>query len=327
MVARVDPFEAPEPEPQPFVEQLRAEQQDNAAAAGAQSGLMAALRRSISGAGSNSRRTPRQSVEGAAWANAQLAQRQSQHIAYLQQQQQQQQLQQQPEAGANMQFLDLDATRAYALGVHQVMMRLEQGMQSLHSQSEASSKPASPRTTSCSAEAAAAAAAAAGIAAAAGEAEAVKEQVNEDQLLLAQPSQQQLDAEDSDDADRQQQQFHSARENATYSCPGSAERTRADIGDAAKMPPLRSGLSSPAASRRQTLVTGPPAAARQLPLMGQASLEILSKQQQQGLTASRQTSLVGASTAVSLAEVYKHTSGNLAPLSSHLSGVGRRSSR
>jgi hypothetical protein len=326
MVARVDPFEAPDPEPQPFVEQLKAEQQDSAAA-GAQSGFMAALRRSISGAGSNSRRTPRQSAEGAAWANAQLAPRQSQHIAYLQQQQQQQeqQQQQQSEGGANMQFLDLDATRAYALGVHQVMMRLEQGMQSLHSQSEASSKPASPRT-SCFAEAAAAAVAAAEIAAAAGEVDAVNEQVNEDQLPSAQPSQQQLDAEDSDDA-RQQQQFHSARETGTDSGPLSAGLSRADISDVAMVPPLRSGMSSPAASRHQTLVTGPPAAARQLPLMGQTSLEILGKQQQQGLTASRQTSLVGASTAVSLAEVYRQTSGNLAPLSSHLSGVGRRSSR
>jgi hypothetical protein len=55
-------------------------------------------------------------------------------------------------------------------------------------------------------------------------------------------------------------------------------------------------------------------------------MEILERRPQQ-LGASRQTSLVGSSTAVSLAEVYKQTSGNLAPLSSHLSGIGRRSSR
>ena len=112
----------------------------------------------------------------------------------------------------------------------------------------------------------------------------------------------------------------------TTSAPGSARTPRAES-EAAGMPPLRSGMSSPAASRRQTHVGGgpPPAAARQLPLMGQASMEILEKPSQ--LAASRQQSLLGASTSLSLAEVYKQTSGNLAPLSSHLSGIGRRSSR
>jgi hypothetical protein len=336
-VARLDPFEAPEPEPQPFVEQLRAEQQqESVGGSGAQTGLMAALRRSISGAGSNSRRTPRQSVEGAAWAN-----RQAQQVAY--QQQQQERTQQAPEAG--VQFLDLDATRAYALGVHQVMMRLEQGMQSHHSQSEASSKPASPRMASCFAEAAAAPAPAE--AAAAVEADAADAAGSEEQALSEGSSHRQLqegEVEVQDDGDEAayRQSAQGARvidSRPTETGPLSAGQHTLHAGDAAVMPPLRSGMSSPAASRRQTLAAASragSAAPRQLPLMGQASMEILQtrpqhqqlQQQQQGsLTASRQASLVGASTSLSLAEVYKQTSGNLMPLSSHLSGIGRRPSR
>lgn len=323
MVARVDPFEAPEPEPQPFVEQLRAEQQEGASGGGAQGGIMAALRRSISGAGSNSRRTPRQSVEGTAWGCAQLPPRQPQQLTY-QQPQPQQQLQQVSEA-SSMQFLDLDATRAYALGVHQVMMRLEQGMQSQHSQSEASSKPASPRV-SAFAEAAAMAAAAAAEGPAADAQPSPADAVDE-QAPSAQQSLQRLQGEAEEE---DQQQHRSARTSGVEVAPADiGPMTSAAYADAAAMPPLRSGMSSPAASRRQTLVTGSPAAARQLPLMGQASMEILTKpqHQQQGVGASRQTSLVGTSTTLSLADVYKQTSGNLTPLSSHLSGIGRRSSR
>lgn len=335
-VARLDPFEAPEPEPQPFVEQLRAEQQqESVGGSGAQTGLMAALRRSISGAGSNSRRTPRQSVEGAAWAN-----RQAQQAAYHQQQQQQERTQQAPEAG--VQFLDLDATRAYALGVHQVMMRLEQGMQSHHSQSEASSKPASPRMASCFAEAAAAPAPAE--AAAAVEADAADAAGSEEQALSEGSSHRQLqegEGEVQDDGDeaayRQSAQSAPVIDSRpTETGPLSAGQHTLHAGDAAVMPPLRSGMSSPAAGRRQTLAAASragSAAPRQLPLMGQASMEILQTrpqhqqlQQQGSLTASRQASLVGASTSLSLAEVYKQTSGNLTPLSSHLSGIGRRPS-
>lgn len=331
--ARMDPFEAPEPEAQPFVEQLRAEQQQECVAgSGAQTGLMAALRRSISGAGSNSRRTPRQSVEGAAWAG-----RQAQQAAY----QQQQQERIQPASEAGVQFLDLDATRAYALGVHQVMMRLEQGMQSHHSQSEASSKPPSPRVPSCFAEVAAAPAPSEAVAAA--EADAADAAASEEQALSERGSHQQLQdgegREDGDEAaDRQQRQsaqgtrVDDSRPSETG--PLSAGHNTLHAADAAAVPPLRSGMSSPAGSRRQTLVAASRAASaalRQLPLMGQASMEILTKpqhQQQQGsLSSSRQTSLVGASTSLSLAEVYKQTSGNLTPLSSHLSGIGRRPSR
>lgn len=338
---RMDPFEAPEPEAQPFVEQLRAEQQQECVAgSGAQTGLMAALRRSISGAGSNSRRTPRQSVEGAAWAG-----RQAQQAMYQQQQQQQERTQQASEAG--VQFLDLDATRAYALGVHQVMMRLEQGMQSHHSQSEASSKPPSPRVASCFAEAAAAPAPSEAVAAA--EADAADAAASEEQAPSERGSHQHMQGgegevrEDGDEAADRQQRQSAQGTGVDDSRPSEAGQLSAGhntlhAADAAAVPPLRSGLSSPAGSRRQTLVAASRAASaaprHQLPLMGQASMEILTKpqhqqQQQHGsLSASRQTSLVGASsTSLSLAEVYKQTSGNLTPLSSHLSGIGRWPSR
>jgi len=342
MVSRVDPFEAPEPEPQPFVEQLRAEQQE-AAASSTQGGIMAALRRSISGGGraagrweadaASTRRTPRQSTEGAAWAAAAAAGvSASQQLPRLQQGTYQQQ-QQVSEGGASVQFLDLDATRAYALGVHQVMMRLEHNMASQHSQSEASSKPTTPRGSvlaepgpppavpqPASEDAPQADAAAAAAAAAAAEAPPGEAEINEADPAETEALQQQLQQQLGDVVPQSpQQQPQSAR-----GAPGSARTPRAES-EAAGMPPLRSGMSSPAASRRQTLLGAPSSAARQLPLMGQASMEILERPHQ--LQSSRQQSLVGASTTLSLADVYKQTSGNLAPLSSNLSGIGRRSSR
>jgi hypothetical protein len=71
-------------------------------------------------------------------------QRQQGQAGYTQAGFTQQQQQQVSEGGASMQFLDLDATRAYALGVHQVMLKLEQGMQSLHSQSGPAAGPPHP---------------------------------------------------------------------------------------------------------------------------------------------------------------------------------------
>lgn len=337
MVSRVDPFEAPEPEPQPFVEQLRAEQQE-AAAVSAQGGIMAALRRSISGGGraagrweadaATTRRTPRQSTEGAAWAAAAAAGVSASQQLPRQQQGTYQQ-QQVSEGGASVQFLDLDATRAYALGVHQVMMRLEHNMASLHSQSEASSKPTTPRgsvmaepgrTPAVPQPASEEAPQADAAPAAAAEVATRETEITEADPAETEELQQQLQQQLGDVVPQSpQQQPQSAR-----SAPGSARTPRAES-EAAGMPPLRSGMSSPAASRRQTMMGAPSSAARQLPLMGQASMEILERPTQ--LQSSRQQSLVGASTALSLADVYKQTSGNLAPLSSNLSGIGRRSSR
>jgi hypothetical protein len=318
MVARVDPFEAPEPEPQPFVEQLR-DQRDSDAAATTQSGIMASVRRSMSGAGSSSRRTPRQSVEGTAWARHQQTQRQQQLQA--------------SEGGADMQFLDLDATRAYTLGVQQVMLKLEQGMQSLHSQSEASSKPNSPRTSNTME---AAAGAAGGPAAAACTPADPGLADSEEQPQESSQQQQQLQEEPTHGLNQRQPQRHSEQEPDSDSEPAETGPLAAAAAAAARsmhgepadavVPPLRSGMSSPAASRHISQLGGPTAVSRQLPLMGQASMEILDKPQQQR-GASRRTSLVGASTNIALADVYKQTSGNLAPLSSHLSGIGRRSSR
>lgn len=357
MVARVDPFEAPEPEPQPFVEAM---QQQDAAAAATQGGLVAALRRSISGGGraaagrwevhegaavgAGAGRPPRHSVEGTAWAAA-AGRRQHQ------QQQQQQQHQVLSEGGTSMQFLDLDATRAYALGVHQVMMRLEQGMQSL-ADSEGSSRPTSPTGGvgggvgfMDAGEDGRAACAAAAETAATGTPPSEMEQGAEQASSQATDDEQQ--DEDADALEQQlqaQQQQHrssgreaggggvggSSSQHDGSSTPrsGAAERTTTSSDAPPGMPPLRSGLSSPSASRRQTGLGATPVA-RQLPLMGQASMEILERPQhhpqQQGRgAASRQTSLVGSSAALSLADVYKQTSGNLAPLSS---GMTRRSSR
>lgn len=277
MVARVDPFEAPEPEAQPFVEQLR-EGDGSAGGAGAQGGIMAALRRSISGAGagsSSSRRTPRQSGEGTAWAAAvggagapqALMQRQQGHAGYTQagftQQQQQQQV---SEGGASMQFLDLDATRAYALGVHQVMLKLEQGMQSLHSQSEASSRPTTPRGSAFADAAGAAAEGSAAAAAAQQETEGLNTCRSRAQLHSAEQSpakpageeqqEQQQEASDGEEQELQQQQ-QSARGRTTGDGSPAEEGPlgaacaplRVEASDAGGMPPLRSGMSSPAASR------------------------------------------------------------------------------
>jgi hypothetical protein len=308
MVARVDPFEAPEPEPQPFVEQLRG-QQDSEAAAPGQSGIMASVRRSMSGAGSSSRRTPRHSVEGTAWARQQQAQRQQQLQA--------------SESGADMQFLDLDATRAYTLGVHQVMLKLEQGMQSLHSPSEASSKPSSPRASNVNE--AAAAEAGRGLGTAANTPADPDMADAEEEPAAQEASQQQLQEEPTRGLNQRHRQRQSDPEPESDSEPAEAGPLAAAAA-AAAVPPLRSGMSSPAASRQVSHMGGPTAVSRQLPLMGQASMEILEKPQHQR-GASRRTSLVGASTNIALADVYKQTSGNLAPLSSHLSGIGRRSSR
>jgi hypothetical protein len=183
---------------------------------------------------------------------------------------QQQQQQQVSEGGTSMQFLDLDATRAYALGVHQVMLKLEQGMQSLHSQSEASSRPTTPRGSSAFADAAGAGADGAAAAAAVQQAQQETEGLNtcrsRAHLQSAEQSpakppgeelqEQQQEASDGEEQDLQQQQ--SARGRATGDGSPAEERPlgaaraaplRVEASDAGGMPPLRSGMSSPAASR------------------------------------------------------------------------------
>jgi hypothetical protein len=189
-------------------------------------------------------------------------QRQQGQAGYTQAGFTQQQQQQVSEGGASMQFLDLDATRAYALGVHQVMLKLEQGMQSLHSQSEASSRPTTPRG-SAFADAAGAAAEGAAAAVAQQEAEGLntcrsRAQLHSAEQSPAKPAGEKLQQQQQEASDVEEQELQQRQSRATgggspaEEGPLGAARAaplRGEASDAGGMPPLRSGMSSPAASR------------------------------------------------------------------------------
>lgn len=328
MMARADPFEAQEPEPQPFVEQLKAESQE-AAAAAAGPGLMAALRRSISGSGKASSgrwggRTPRQSMDAVAVQQPPAAHQAARH---------QQQQQQPSEVGTGeLAFLDLDATRAYALGVHQVMAGLERTMMVSAAQtaSEASSKPTTPRSRGGEPRP--------------GQSSPAQPAAQQAQQPAAQQHKEEEESPQRQPAAQQQQQQEAgsispaplqAQESAQQLPDGGRPSLCGESSDAGgAMPPLQSGLASPAAAaaacRRQTALgrssSGGGGVVRQLPLMGQACLDMLDKPPAAASTAgsSRQQAPLSTSTSMSLADVYKQTSGNLAPLSSGLSGFVRK---
>ncbi|WIA30091.1 hypothetical protein OEZ86_000186 [Tetradesmus obliquus] len=145
--SRMDPFDAPEPQPQPFVEKMRAEDQAMKAAgsaareagAAASNGLMGALRRSMGGAlrtGAMAAAAPAALAAAAARPAGLLVRRQVQQPrpllldgsspgpltgggGHMLGQQQAQQASPNPTAGQMPEFLDLDAAAKYAKGVHE----------------------------------------------------------------------------------------------------------------------------------------------------------------------------------------------------------------
>lgn len=163
MGSRVDPFEAPEPQPQPFVEQMKLEDQAMKAGQAAQqaptsSSIISTLRRSMGdalkrgGAGAAGGGSPgllsgkRTHADTAPLLDPAAPGPLTASAGHMLLQPQQLQLQQAPTAGGDVAFLDLDATAQYASCVHDMLQEMQQNLQSevTRTTSEDNSKPQSP---------------------------------------------------------------------------------------------------------------------------------------------------------------------------------------
>jgi hypothetical protein len=396
--SRMDPFDAPEPQPQPFVEQMRAEDQAMKAASSAtreasaatSRSIVGALRRSMGGAlraGGMAAAAPAAAAAAAAPAGL-LARRQVQQPRPLLLDgsspgpltggaghmlgQQQQQCSPSPTAGEMVAFLDLDATRAYAIGVHEVMEGLVHNIKSERTgtASETSSKPQSPSAAAAAMagqrhrheDAAAAAARAAVAMTAAAEAARAASPVRppvSDEIVPAEESvneQQRQRASRSGQQEQQQQQLERQHSQRRLQPPSPAlspqasgvmpslprasaparqqqqhQQQQAGTLAAGMVRSLRPSTSSGAGSRRQSSASnvasiGSAASrgTRGLPMMGQASIDILGRP---SVGLSSKQPLSSSLAAVRLTDVYSATSGNLTPLSAGLTSIRRQSSR
>ncbi|KAF6265197.1 hypothetical protein COO60DRAFT_1697816 [Scenedesmus sp. NREL 46B-D3] len=350
---RVDPFHAPEPQPQPFVEQMRAEDAAmsaagsaarEAAAAAPRGGFVGALRRSMGGAlragsmaaGGMAAAGPAVLAAAATAPAGLLARRQAQQpqpllldgsspgpltAAALQ-------ASPSPTAGEMVAFLDLDATRAYALGVHEVM----EGLQAASPSAAGAAAMAGQQHQQEDAAGAAARAAVAMTAAAeAARAASPPRPPVSDEIVPAEESvdeQQQKQATSSRQQEVQQQleQQHNLRRLQLPSPALSPQSSGV-------MPPLPLA-SAPAAERPPpppqqqqqqqqpgTLAAGMVQSLRRSKSSG--SINILGRPPM-GHGSKQQLGSGGA--AVRLTDVYRATSGNLTPLSAGLTGIRRQSS-
>lgn len=366
--SRVDPFDAPEPQPQPFIEQMKLE--DQAMQAGqmtSSSGVLGALRRSLSmparavgmlqPSKSRSIRTPLLESGGVGPLAASAGAAVQQNMVL----QQQRTLQQRPAAsigddfemptaGDDVELLDLDASRAYAMGIHQMM----QGMADALDGSEDDSKPHTPRSAELneqlSNENLGEAVHPADVPAAVAPVTVMREQseiqpADDDLDTVEEPSlrpgleqqlQQQLEQHRLEQQHSQRQLFPpgpalspeaSRQASALPNQPHSAAQPTAAAQDRFMRP-----SSSSAASRRPSHSAGAaalvsaPSATRGLPMMGQASMDILGRPPPSLVQPERRPMSSSSSANMRLTEVYQQTAGTLNPLSSGLSTM-KRSSR
>lgn len=364
---RVDPFDAPEPQPQPFVEQMKAEDQAmKAGQAAASTGLMSALRRSLSGparaanavAGAVARATrtavPEQAPVGPLVAGAGLM---AQQIMVMQQQRLLANStgtadEDGPTPGDNVEMLDLDASRAYAMGVHHMM----QGVATVLSGSDTSSKPQTPRSAQMDHGPNKPAAASIIAMQPAPGASNVEPGPQVPSVAEIQPVQEQLLKAETRDEDsnlgasleERLQQLEEQRSQRRLAPPSPALSPQASgllsprqsqqvlAPTAAGVPPgsrsTRRSNSATVSSRRDSptaasaaAMTSAPSVTRGLPVMGQATMDILGRAPASLVQPERLSRPVSSSSSMRLDDVYQQTAGNLNPLSAGLSSIKRTS--
>lgn len=354
--SRVDPFDAPEPQLQPFVEQMKAEDLAmKASQTAAATGLMGALRRSFSGpakaamllqggkgkSGCMSVHAP--PGMGPLAADAGVA---VQKCSMMQHQAQTEAAALAcsdgcPTAGDNVEMLDLDASRAYAMGVHSML----HGMATALTGSETSSKQPSPRTselgagltTSTTNAEAAAARTTAPHPAYSSEIEPAEQQPSRIEAAFEEPS-----LGPVQEVQQQLQQLLGQSNGRHLTPPCTAQTPQASgcmrlhqhrqraaataIGGAgAASRPLRPSSASAADSRLQSQgASSAGQATLGLPVLGQAPIDILGRPSASLLQQERRP--LSSSMSVRLTDVYQQTAGNLNPLSAGLNTF-KRSSR
>ncbi|KAF8069578.1 hypothetical protein HT031_001695 [Scenedesmus sp. PABB004] len=371
LATRLDPFDAPEPAPQPFVERMRAEDQAlRASRQAAAGGLMGALRRSISGgrggaAGVAAAAAAAGALQGGAPSTRRVppgpqAQQYMEQQQYAQQPQyyyepeeqdeeereasEDEQALQGPSAGAGVAFLDLDATRAYALGVQQVMAGLARSMRVTGSSDGGSGAP-SPRGGTGTAPASDAGdthAAPPRRGSSTGH-EAVSVPTRVERLELQHRA---AFADGAAVAAAAAAAQPSPRGRRALAPPAASLSPQPSSGGGAPLggglphalalsglPPPGAGprplrpSSTSSGSRRASAGGGAaPLPTRGLPVLGQATMDILERPPASLAGLGRPGLAPGAGSSVRLTDVYEATAGNLTPLAAGLGSIKRMSS-